>query len=197
MDTPKESASSPTGRLPSEPEMQFLKPPELPTCIREIMDFLANDAATITGIDFAQKPGSMGAMLVRYVDGKMEVKHLTGIQGRKADLVILDDLVSDGSTIVEDIEIANERLMAIDFSDLEMRALVHLSQAQLHPLILGGRGHAKTETIKRFRHGFFEVDFDPEELRREERRKRGPQKPKKNLSYLALDPTKSHRKRRR
>ena len=188
MDTPKESASSLTGRLPSQPEMQFLKPPELPTYLREVMDFLANETATMTGIDFARKSDSMGAMLVRYVDGRMEVEHLTGIQGRKADLVIIDDLVSDGSTIVEDMELLNERLKAMDFSMLEMRALALMQPEEyLQPI------------PKRFKHGFFEVDYDPDEMRRQRTKPdiKKLAKAKKDKSYLALDPTKNHRKRRR
>lgn len=191
MDTPKESASSLTGRKLSEPEIQFLKPPELPTYLREIMDLLAKEVTVTAGLDLAHRPDSLGAMLVRYVDGKMEVEHLTGIQGKKADLLIIDEfsLVSDGSTIEKDM------LAALDFFEIEQRALALMGGSDVYPLALGGPSLGK----KRFQHGFFEVDYDPDEMRRQRMKPdiKKLAKAKKDKSYLALDPTKNHRKRRR
>ena len=183
MDDPKESALSRTGRLPSEPEIQFLKGPDLPTYLQEIMELLAKEVTVTTGIDLASRPDSTGAMLIKFVDGHMEVEHLTGIQGQRANLLIIDEY----------------DLVAPDYADLELRTLSAYSQEILNdainPLVLNGPSLGK----QRFQHGFFEVDYDPDEMRRQRMKPdvKRLAKAKKDKSYLALDPTKNHRKRRR
>lgn len=190
MDTPKESASSPTGRLPRDPEIQFLEPPKY---LREIMELLADaqhQAMTITGLDFGRHDRP-AAMLVSYKDGEMHAEFIdmfSEIRGQKADLIIIDD-------------VAEKSPYNLDFSDLEMRALALMSQETINdainPLVLGGRGHAKTETMRKMYRGFYHTDEEIARMQKAERKMRMRPKKDRDQSYLALDPTKSHRKRRR
>lgn len=152
-----------TGRLPRQPEIQFLKPPSY---LREIMEILAKcqqEVSIITGLDRSSRGDSTGAMFIRYVDGHMEVEHITSIQGKKADLVIIDDVAEYP-----------------DYAEIEKRMLA-MYPSQL--LIEGGVRHGKTEVMR--------------ELRVKDPVVKKAQKPNKDKGYLALDPTKNHRKRRR
>jgi len=161
-----------TGRFkkPNLPEMQFIKPPELSTHMLEIVETAMREMRAIVGIDLANHHDSMAAMLIRYVNGQIEVEHISTIQGIYPDFIVIDEL--------SDIPTPN-------FAELEIRLLDSL-----------GPCLDKTQ----YNHGSFKVDYDPELYRKKIdyvpknklRKQNG-----KDASYLALDPTKNHRKRRR
>jgi len=159
MDTPKESASSPTGtptgRIKSDSLIDFMDRwmgHPTPTYLREPMAVLENspEIPIISGMDFGELEARTVAMLVGQKDGHLTIhKILEGdfYQGLKADLVIIDDITP----------IIGPELFDL-LSDNDFRAL-------------------------------------PEP---EEREYRKPVKQNgRDASYLALDPTKRHGRRRR
>lgn len=103
MDTPKESASSPTGtptgRVKSDSLIDFMERwmGPTPTYLRESMAALENspEIPIISGMDFGELEARTVAMLVGHRDGKMFMKEILEgdfYQGLKADLIIIDDI---------------------------------------------------------------------------------------------------------
>ena len=160
-----------TGRL--KKPIEFIDIPGIPKYMRDIIALLARDVVINTGLDFSQHPDRSSAAIIRHLgDGKIEVESLemSKILGREPHFVIDDDLVSDGSTLLEDISY----LIGLDYSKLET-------------LILSGSSYGKTKMMSDF--------YDMPEPEAGE-----PKEPMKqngrSAAYLSFDKTKNHRKRR-
>lgn len=160
MDTPKESASSPTGtptgRIKSESLIDFMERwmGPTPTYLRDSMAALENspEIPIITGIDYGALEARTVAILVGHRGGKMFMKEILEgdfYQGLKPDLVIIDEI----SQINE------------DFFSREFHR---------------GKSQAMRDMVP-------EVSREGKPVKQNGR----------DASYLDLDPTKRHGKRRR
>lgn len=178
MENPKENASSEFGTLTGRLKSQGREWPDPfrnttivpPSYLREAMAALVNNQDFEIGVDLSKDPGFTGVMLVKFDEsGKLVYEHLAGIQGKTADLVIIDEMAP----------LPESDLMAmLDFSEVELRTLASMQMEEI--------------TRQRYDYGFFKLDHPPERFK--QMPYVDPEEPMKqngrSAAYLQHDPSK-------